>query len=198
MVTTRTIPDHLWHLPTYHGLPVPWVAIWSDEKAEPIGARPLGPDGGIVATGPNVEMRFGMIWVATNKRTGTPVFGEVNSQRQRRCMLGPRCQVCGARIDGPPVWLIPDLEEHGPVWRERRWTVTPPVCVLCADTSLLWCPHLQAVPPIRAQGYGRPVAACGDLFVPGEGWRKDAAVALEAPIRRNMVGRMIAVEVADG
>lgn len=201
-MSTTTIPAHLAHLPVFDGLPVPWVAIWEAEQRLVAKWWP-GSDG--VIPGRWTERRLGMLWVAVpNLQGGRPVFSMTHSQRQRRCMLGPRCQVCGVKIDGTPNWLIPDIPDHRSMWDGTSETsegrshlaVSPPVCDRCAHTAHDWCPHLRRRPPIVARGHATPAFAMGDAFIPAT--REivpRAGCAIGDPATRWMIGRQLVMEV---
>lgn len=196
-MTTMTIPDHLRHLPVVGGRPVPWVVVWSAEKqyrAEVQFQRGVGIVGGRYTT-----ILFGMTFVAVpSDMHGRPEWRETHSLRQRRCMLGPRCQVCGHRIEGTPVWLIPDFQEHFRWWVQERWTMTPPVCEPCADAAVVWCPHLAARPPTVVRGIGTPVAAQCRAYTPDgreAGGGAELAVILRSEAASHAYGRQLIVRV---
>jgi len=126
---------------------VPWVAMWSAEQEAMGGARisiayrddkpRLVADGGWLT-------RFGDVLWATppDRRSGTPLFGQVHAGRQRRAMLHRICQVCGCQIGERPIpWITAKPESAAGLVNDA------PVCAACAPTALALCPRLRGVPP---------------------------------------------------
>lgn len=90
------IPAHLGHLRTDpRGIPVPVVNLWGDQADRSrwsVQPDPLLEDG----------RRLG-VWFDDDP-DGLPDFRRQSPQRQRACMLGLLCQVCGDRITDS-LWL---------------------------------------------------------------------------------------------
>ncbi|WP_367139433.1 hypothetical protein [Saccharothrix sp. HUAS TT1] len=176
-------------LPTWRGRIVPHVTAWSGEQVDPI-TRPFGyvtrDDGreyltyehaevsGLAAGSPLLEQRdlFGLLWFSGHDRPGVgePQFAIVHAQRQRDCMIGRRCQVCGTPFPrgGPVTFLVPEhvVPEDGRPFE----TAHPPVCGPCRPYALVQCPHLRQVPFawVVARAY-RPTGVLADLYVPDRG-----------------------------
>lgn len=134
----------------WRGRLVPYVARWSGEVVD----VPYGLDGaGIRYADETLGDRdsLGVLWQRElTNRDGEPDFGEMHTGRQRRCMRGPVCQVCGEPIVEPSTpWLIPASEwSVGPLTypehlRGRRFTWTPPTCSDCVPVALRQCPALR-------------------------------------------------------
>ncbi|WP_245703715.1 hypothetical protein [Streptomyces lushanensis] len=91
---------------------------------------------------------MGILWkrIGISPGKGRPEFGEVHFLRQRRAMRKLLCQVCGGPSDRTPegtLWLVgEDPSEPGP-WKPGDLTGHPPLCVSCAVTAVLACPHLR-------------------------------------------------------
>lgn len=140
---THTIPEYFEHLPLYEGLPVPWVAMWSDEY-DPAITR--------------VHRMYGIDWIYSEHQTGTPNFGSTNSHRQREGMMSGACQICGKR--GADTWVVPDDSEmertHADLW-EAGWIINPPLHEHCFHAARTLCPHLMKHEPlaiIKAKRFG--------------------------------------------
>lgn len=129
---------------------IPFVARWSGEHDSPMpivlrrGAR------GIAYADERSYDRddLGILWTRTPSQPGRdkPQLGNVHGLRQRLCMTGLRCQVCGGPADltsDGVLWLIDanpsDLLPRG----VAELTAHPPVCRPCAHQSVRLCPHLR-------------------------------------------------------
>ena len=120
------------------GFPIPYVAEWSGEAPGDIvlWAAPF-PEG---------------IPVMMNARgswhgKGTPILGHMNPERQRECMLGPRCQICRRELPDPP-WNLIGGQIHTTLG--EWWFSEPPVCDSCARYAVQVCPRLTGVTAARA------------------------------------------------
>lgn len=189
------LPEHLRGLPVYHGLPVPWVVIWTAEQRADLQCG--WTQQGLYAIGADQEHRFGMTLLAVpNTPLGEPVFTETHSRRQRMCMLGPRCQVCGTRLPkGQPVpFILPHVADVQGLYDHEGVTQTPPVCEACLDAAPLWCPHLRRNPPGVVWAVPVPVRMDGDLATP-RGMKRDVSVPLDDPMRKWVLGRQVVVRL---
>lgn len=147
---------------------VPFVAMWSGER-EYQGPMKLGPEGIVL---PRADPQ-GVHWIPflNAPGTGMPLFGQVHSMRQIKCMRAPRCQVCGERMPKTDcTWVLngstDPVPDGGPLP-----TMTPPTCVKCVPLARVECPHVARLDPLlvlRVQRY-RVVGVFGDVFVPGMG-----------------------------
>jgi len=139
-----TIPEFLSHRPIHNGLVVPFVAVWSDEKA--VGASKL------------VKAR-GINWIWSEQQTGTPDFGGTNSHRQRDCMTRCLCQICGR--DGAHLYVIPDdsgtVSTHVGLWDEDGAILNAPLHDECYEFSRTVCPHLKAIEPHAVVRHSHPL-----------------------------------------
>lgn len=129
--------------------PVPFVARWSGERDSPM---PMVLRRGARGIGYADERSFdrdalGILWTRTPSQPGrgTPQLGKVHGLRQRLCMTGLRCQVCGGpanRAGDGVLWLI-DARSHELLPDGDERTAHPPVCRPCARQSVRACPHLR-------------------------------------------------------
>lgn len=127
--------------------PVPYVVRWSGEQD---GAMPMVTRRGGRGVGYADERFFdrdehGVLWSRTPSQPGrgNAEFGKVHSLRQRLCMAGLRCQICGGAADRTPagvLWIIDARLDELVSGRED--TAHPPVCRPCAHRSVCACPHL--------------------------------------------------------
>jgi hypothetical protein len=133
---------------TQQKLVVPFVALWSSEK-EDVGKVGLEGDGNI--DGPRDQR--GIFWqpYGDTMGVGRPLFAEVHPIRQKMCMEGPYCQVCGTKMPNKNVpWIVPpatnsewDRDLSSPDSRPFI-THTPPTCRDCWPVAMTLCPHLKA------------------------------------------------------
>lgn len=153
---------HTWPL-AYKGVPVPYVAAWSQERETNVASGDLILRSDVL-TGA-VQLRYrdeqaadrdrhGVLWhrVAWAPGQGRPLFADVHTTRQRHAMSRARCQVCARPAE---IWMTPallwneHLAEHGP--DAPYSTNDPPVCRRCALLAAAYCPelgrgHLYLVP----------------------------------------------------
>lgn len=90
------------------GLPVPYVACWSQERWHAIRYDPA--------------VRRPAVFTASRPGRGRPLFGVTNEPRQRDCAMRQRCGVCSALIMGPG-WLPAHprlIEAHMPFSQALR------------------------------------------------------------------------------
>ncbi|MFI9718554.1 hypothetical protein ACIHFE_02710 [Streptomyces sp. NPDC052396] len=90
----------------------------------------------------------GALWTTRGlaRGKGTPLFGYVHSQRQRRCMHRRLCQVCGGPADHTAdgtLWLLDTADVEQPFPQSVEGTVQPPVCRRCAIEAPRLCPALR-------------------------------------------------------
>ncbi|MCC3771184.1 hypothetical protein [Streptomyces sp. UNOC14_S4] len=151
MLPAHAMPPTGLQMPSRVHLTAPYITAWSGETRRKVAIVPHRAGAGITFVGgENVQDRDerGVLW--TNRGLapgkGTPQFGYVHSQRQRRCMRRWLCQVCGGpadrTVDGT-LWLLDTagVEESFPQAVER--TVQPPVCRRCAIEAPPLCPALR-------------------------------------------------------
>lgn len=149
------MPTDLSLLPNFRSQPVPWITRWSSElhpqRHDIVVRRREDDPEALVAKyreGPENRDKFGVLWQREGiRRGGEPQYKNVNTYRQRTCMLKGRCQVCGRVIRERPVeWLMPVDTIR---WIERdgervALTTNSPSCVECRDLALDLCPNLKA------------------------------------------------------
>ncbi|MCC3770898.1 hypothetical protein [Streptomyces sp. UNOC14_S4] len=139
------------HAPVRRPLTVPYITAWSGETRRTAAIiRNRAGTGITFLGGENVQDRDerGVLW--TNRGLapgkGTPQFGYVHSQRQRRCMRRWLCQVCGGpadhSVDGT-LWLLDTAGVEGSFPQAVERTVQPPVCRRCAVEAPPLCPALR-------------------------------------------------------
>jgi hypothetical protein len=111
----------------------------------------------------------GVLWTRTPSQpgSGTPKFGEVHGLRQRLCMTGLRCQICGGPADRTAagvLWLIDARPDQLLLGEED--TAHPPVCRPCAHRSVRACPHLRGrFTAVRVHAF-TPSGINGVLYAP--------------------------------
>jgi hypothetical protein len=151
---------------------VPFITKWSGEHQSVDvvfrrGARSLGI--GYPDERSYDRDEHGVLWARDPSQPGKgrPQFGAVHALRQRMCMSGLRCQVCGGPADRTAdgvLWLI-DAEPHE-LDPAREVTAHPPVCRPCAHWSVHACPHLRkATTPLRVRSWA-PYGVKGILHRP--------------------------------
>lgn len=187
---------------------VPWVTAWSLEMqhTSPVAWSPMGiaaPDG------QHLDM-LGVTWLKMSNEPGSgePMFSQVHTLRQIRCMRGPRCQVCGERlgIDGAPVpWLLNgatdtalyDLVTRGTA--QALLTQTPPTCESCIPRALLRCPHLSALAnpiTLHVTSYEK-WGVQGDLYADSTTVKQGEVLPFHHPYLRWMLGRQMVVKLTE-
>jgi hypothetical protein len=116
----RAIPDSMKDLPTYHGLPIPYVAEWSSETE--------------FVVPPPVDLDYGMVAVTKGMYGyGEPLLGAMQPQRQRECMTERICQVCHTKL-GNVVFMAGG--------NRLEWFTEPPCCLPCMRFAVQVCPGL--------------------------------------------------------
>lgn len=167
-------------LPTYRGLPVPFVTRRMTEIPQSSDPR-WGTFGFMraldVLTGETFPVLVneqlyrdedGWLWQPSPPADldGKPEFKAVNSVRHRTCMDELLCQVCGesAVVDGSSSWLIPAEDLPRDPSREVM-AKQPPVCLDCIAVSRENCPHLRKTTwePVLARETRR-WGVLGDLY----------------------------------
>jgi hypothetical protein len=130
------IPEHLAHLRVdRRGRPVPYIQLWTGEGT---AAEWVIRDDPMVE-GPAVFTRG-------QPGRGTPDFFHQAPQRQRRCMIERRCQICEDRVPADDALLLigsvsgrrVDVEDFGQV----VCFTEPWLCPACAFFALTHCPGL--------------------------------------------------------
>ncbi|RKN45747.1 hypothetical protein [Streptomyces hoynatensis] len=142
-------------------LPVPYAAPWSGEEVQTGSGLVLRPDGngiGYRDETPADRDRHGVLWarMTDSPGSGRPNYRTMHIQRQRACMLGLLCQVCGGPADRDAKgWLFvlrqPPPHEDTPGWPEGLLCTKPPVCRPCAHLAAHHCPHLERPVRIRSR-----------------------------------------------
>lgn len=158
--------------PSAQQVQVPYITRWSGESDSLMPMAFRRDRRGIAYADERSYDRdeHGILWQRTpsQPKRGRPEFGKVHSLRQRLCMAGLRCQICGGPadrnrdgvlwlIDARPGDLLPDGDEY---------TAHPPVCRPCAHRSLRACPHLRTqCVALRVRAF-TPHGVSGALFAP--------------------------------
>ncbi len=114
----------------FDGLPVPWVASWSDEEQFSVAACPYAA--GRLA-----------LWQPHRPGQGRPIFALPHVVRQRQAIAEQRCSLCGARLQGSTKVSLStdrptDVAGHGMI----PLVIEPLLHRACAITSLQHCPAL--------------------------------------------------------
>lgn len=133
------VPDHLAHLPTWHGLPIPNIAAWEGDYPETAGWT--------WRHDPHVQR---MAWFPPDdtQGVGKPVLGRMHPGRQRRSAMTLRCQVCDTQLETGQGWLViapnATLQTVTVEGREGKALVVhePWLCPLCVRYSIQVCPGL--------------------------------------------------------
>lgn len=193
---TEAVPAQL-EVYTSRGLQVPWVTRWTSERrSEPYRFTPLGLE--------YPEPRDDDIWNSVlwqregfSRGEGEPEWKEMHTGRQRQCMTGPCCQVCGRIIEGKVTWLLPVWEAKTFTRKGRITTTTPPTCAGCIEVARAACPHLSANDggvAYDVRGY-RPVAVFGEVVMHEQ--RHLGEVQLGTVQSRFVLGKQLIVEIYD-
>jgi hypothetical protein len=190
---------------------IPWVTRWTGEKITevPFGVNPfVGGPGGSVFIDPKfgTENRDenGVLWRPEGiNRKGSPEFSQVNSNRQRACMLKGLCQVCGKKIDERPIrWLmVPAQLEHLSSDNDKTvdCTQSPPTCSDCIPIAQALCPAIGQAQVIyrvleyRIWGYSGELA-WSDPATMQIRRRNNAAIQIGSPALKNMLAKQLIVE----
>lgn len=151
---------------------------------------------------------FGVTWLkmSNEQGSGDPLFSQVHTLRQVRCMKGPRCQVCGARLprNEPISWLLNGVTDTAvynvvSAGSGDMLTQTPPVCRDCIPRALLRCPHLSALAnPIvlHVTGFER-WGVQGDLYASASDVKRNEVLPFGHPYLRWMLGRQMVVKLTN-
>lgn len=142
--------------PVIHGLPVPYVASWTDEHWNRLGTDRVSL---IKVAGTSHMITYadeqdydrddhGALWIRNGLGGGgEPEFGQINAPRYRACIDRVKCQVCGSKVSRTETpWVLPENEwvgrfDHPDV--SEFLTTNPPTCQDCWTTALKMCPHLR-------------------------------------------------------
>ncbi|WP_214107275.1 hypothetical protein [Acrocarpospora catenulata] len=117
---------------------------------------------------------------------GEPMWRQVNTLRQWRCMDEGLCQVCGreaAQPGQPMPWILTETAFHALSWRaDAGDTNAPPTCWDCIPVALEQCPRLGVSAEVVTVAWREPIAVLGDLYRPGPGvgWQ------LPSPVQRQV------------
>lgn len=156
-MTPAVEPTHPSELPQYRGRAVPWITRWSQEVHPDRHNLEIErrDDGGLrvvyLDRARENRDKFGVLWMKEGlaQGQGEPLWKEVNTHRQRACMIRSKCQVCGKTITDKPIhWLLP-LDTLQWVQDEVHTEATPltasaPTCEACIPLALDVCPNLKA------------------------------------------------------
>lgn len=110
----------------------------------------------------------GVLWerAPSQPGRGVPQFGRVHSLRQRLCMSGLRCQVCGGPADRRPDGLLWLVDAHlAELLPAGEITAHPPICRPCAHLSIRACPHLRTRQVALRVRRFRPFSVRGALYL---------------------------------
>lgn len=185
---------------------VPFVAMWSKE-VEDLGLAPYNLVEGFL--GP--RDRRGVLWQTYGDALGEgdPLFAQVHPVRQKMCMEGPYCQVCGTIL--PPKktpWLVPELSvtEWNTDLRSPNArpfvTHTPPCCQSCWPVAESLCPHLKRESFFRliVRDY-QPVGIFGDYWPSADPARSEKGLILRfgnpqwAQARKKFIAKQLVVQI---
>lgn len=191
------------HLVKYKGVPVPWVARWSNERSTvrsvavrmPVGQSMRFPE----VTFPNAQRDdLGILWQPDGTtRGGVPEFGDVNTHRQVACMRHKRCQVCGNRLLTSPYNLLV-IDKEAMQLESTLRTTTPMVCDSCAAEAMAVCPALRKGRKLYKVKSFEPVAVWGPVYhagVPAHMMPPSFDVPLEHEAVRSVIGKQMVVKV---
>jgi hypothetical protein len=127
---------------TQSGLPVPFIAPWSQEGPLPyrltVNRKRLSYDDEI----PQDRDPFNTLWVRyrSNPGQGKATFPGTHPHRQRMAVVRNLCQVGGGQLgEGKQLYLMSSVAGQA---GERELTWIPPICPKCALTSVAACPRL--------------------------------------------------------
>lgn len=155
----------------WHGVPVPWITMWSGERASWPLSLVYMPDGFHITIGDPTKNPYGLaaglraardshglLWfkeIPDRVGFGIPEFGQISTVRQRACMLERRCQVCSRQFpDGDEVTFLLSTGKTGADWTGDPFTTQiPPTCLPCIDITMRLCPDMPRRP--RSVVYAR-------------------------------------------
>lgn len=127
------IPAHLDHLPTWRGLPVPFV-------------NRLGASEHVDIWSIRFDRNLGRVAAFMADEDGAPPdFTHQSIQRQRECVLRGLCQVCTRVLEWPDRRVVLSSVSCEVVEVAGRWAtvVTEPwLCPDCAEFATTTCPAL--------------------------------------------------------
>ncbi|HVK25344.1 MAG TPA: hypothetical protein VM677_28640 [Actinokineospora sp.] len=140
---------------------VPYITDWTEEpQFSPIVVQRADGHGIAYADeGLGDRDANGVLWarVASEPGSGKPIFGKVNSLRQRRAMRKLLCQVCAGpadKTDDGVLWVVRDYRDDWPGWPNGMGVTEPPICLPCLRFSARACPALRrGYAAIRARRY---------------------------------------------
>lgn len=152
--------------------PVPYIVRWSGERDARVPVVARRGRRGISYTDERSFDRDaqGVLWARSPSQPGrgSPQYGKVHSLRQRLCMGGLLCQICGGPADRDPdgtLWLID--ADPGDLRYDGELTTHPPVCLPCAHRSVRACPHLRPAWVALRVRSATPYGVNGTLYRPG-------------------------------
>jgi hypothetical protein len=182
---------------------VPYITMWSGEDDLQNQVQAL-PGHGIryvdeVATDRDTH---NILWYRTASRPGQgrPIFGQVNSLRQRRAMRRTLCQVCGGSPDVNDqgvLWLLQDHREDWPGWPTRMAVTEPPICLPCAKTTIRLCPALRKSAVAVRVKQAKLAGVHGVRYAPDARPINDALVEFRDPNARWVVARNLVRELQE-
>jgi hypothetical protein len=116
---------------------------------------------------------------------GSYRFADVDMPRQRACIEGRRCNVCGHTLADAAVFIIPSTDVEVCGRRVIASTAQGPICQPCTDYSVAACPFLGDNLP-RSRGARPPQT---EVWISSTDYRflreGDVTVVLiDAPFRR--------------
>ncbi|MFJ1838014.1 hypothetical protein ACIOJ9_29605 [Streptomyces sp. NPDC088175] len=140
----------------WRGLHVPFITPWTHENwlRTPV-VRRIGHGGeglGYADEHSTADRRHGDLWIRYSiaPGRGQPSLAGVHPLRQRQAMSHMLCQVCGMSTyedESFERWgerhLFIRRSRDGQPITEGEVTMTPPVCLPCAQESVRNCPHLR-------------------------------------------------------
>ena len=202
--------------PLWKGLPVPWIAWWSGEGNTPpyddmawavddtgqqhmaystteVYNHPLGWRPAFNAQRDDL----GLLWfklMPDRQDTGTPGFAALHAERQRDCMIGRRCQVCGQHFGPAPTTFLVAAEAMR-VPGSAFYTMTAPTCTTCIPVAMRTCPEQRKVPRsiVTAHRYEPTYVLC-DIYTP-TGKQSTERLALDDPKLSRALVKQIGIRI---
>ena len=114
---------------TYGNLPVPWTVSWSSEDRFYVGKDSVGRHAVCQSESPGF---------------GKPVFSKPHMQRQRKCIVERRCDLCGKSLRNRTRVSLSNARPTAHAFRPGDiLQVEPMVHKRCALISLSYCPALR-------------------------------------------------------
>lgn len=113
------------------------------------------------------DWRYGVLWHRHGlSRAGDPVFAQVNTARQRRCMVRNLCQVCGQTAvqagTGLIWWVMADPPGRNAA--SEPFTHAPPTCRACIPVARRACPRLRRDSQVYTATHAEPFGVVADVF----------------------------------